>query len=182
MSSWEAAAGATNEWYTPKFIFDALGERFDVDVAAPPGDYETHVPADLFIREDSLRRAWRGFIWMNPPFGGRNGLVPWLDKFCEHGDGVALTPDRTSAPWFQKYAPRVSLMLFLPKVCFERPDGTRGKQPSSGTTLWAVGARAETALHRAARVGLGFRSIPLGLETGRPVVTAAICEEVLRGE
>ena len=28
--------GESDEWYTPAYIFDALGERFDLDVAAPP--------------------------------------------------------------------------------------------------------------------------------------------------
>jgi len=33
MSHWEAA-GKSSEWYTPKYIFDALGCTFDLDVAA----------------------------------------------------------------------------------------------------------------------------------------------------
>jgi hypothetical protein len=45
---------------------------------------------------------------MNPPFGGRNGLAPWLDKFFANGNGIALTPDRTSAPWWQDMEDMVS--------------------------------------------------------------------------
>ncbi len=40
MSHWEAS-GESNEWYTPKYIFDALGTRFDLDVAAPHGGLAT---------------------------------------------------------------------------------------------------------------------------------------------
>lgn len=31
------AAGKSDEWYTPKYIFDALNTWFDLDVAAPEG-------------------------------------------------------------------------------------------------------------------------------------------------
>lgn len=90
----------------------------------------------------------------NPPFGGRNGLEPWLEKFFEHGNGIALTPDRTSAPWFQKWAPLAMSLLFLPKVRFLRPDGTEGKSPSTGTALWAAGLKGHAALKRARHIGL----------------------------
>lgn len=154
MSTWETP-GASDEWYTPKYIFDALGVQFDLDVAHPPG--ATRVPANSVFVRNSLERDWCGFIWMNPPFGGRNGLVPWLDKFFAHGNGIALTPDRTSAPWWQAAARRADAILFIDgKVKFERPDGTLGKQPGNGTTLFASGGQAFQALTRAERAGLGF--------------------------
>ncbi|MFZ5783970.1 MAG: DNA N-6-adenine-methyltransferase [Pseudomonadota bacterium] len=151
MSHWEAA-GKTDEWYTPKYIFDALGCRFDLDVAASPG--ACHVPALYYERHDGLSAEWRGFVWMNPPFGGRNGIEPWLAKFVEHGNGVALTPDRTSAPWFQRWAPYAWAMLFLPKVKFERRDGSVGKSPSTGTALWAIGMDGYVAIRNARHLGV----------------------------
>lgn len=94
---------------------------------------------------------------MNPPFGGRNGLYPWLEKFFEHGDGVALVPDRTSAPWWQDYAPRADLLLFVrKKLKFIGQDGQPGMSPAQGTTLLAVGPRGEQALRRAAAKALGL--------------------------
>lgn len=156
MSAWEAA-GKTDEWYTPKYIFDALGCQFDMDVAASPGG--CHVPALYFERHKGLQVDWRGFVWMNPPFGGRNGIAPWLAKFFRHGDGIALAPDRTSAPWFQEYAPKASALLFVaPKIKFERPDGSVGRSPGCGTVLMAAGSRGRAALFRAGR--LGFVAMP----------------------
>lgn len=69
MSVWETA-GASNEWYTPKYVFDALEvELFDLDVAnAAIGG--AHVPCRASIGSESLEREWDGFVWMNPPFGG----------------------------------------------------------------------------------------------------------------
>lgn len=154
MSHWEASAGASDEWYTPKYIFDALGCTFDLDVASPEDASLTSVPAIEWLFHDSLNEPWFGFIWMNAPFGGRNSLAPWLNKFFDHGNGIALTPDRTSAPWFQDAWERADLALFMPKVRFLRPDGTEGKSPSNGTTLWASGQKAVEALTRASSLGI----------------------------
>jgi hypothetical protein len=35
MGTHEQCGGATNEWYTPPYVFEELGVRFDVDVAHP---------------------------------------------------------------------------------------------------------------------------------------------------
>lgn len=158
MSEWEAI-GKSDDWYTPAYIFDHLQVEFDLDVAAPAYG-PRYVPCRGWLSEDSLEKAWTGFVWMNPPFGARNAITPWLDRFAAHGNGIALTPDRTSAPWFQDFAPRVDLMLFVsPKVKFERPDGTIGKSPGSGTVLHGIGAKATAALIRASN-RLGFVATP----------------------
>jgi hypothetical protein len=160
MGAWENTIGASDEWFTPRYIFDALGETFDLDPAHPRTP--THVPATVTFKERSLEYDWHGFVWLNPPFGGRNSIAPWLNKFFDHGNGIALTPDRTSAPWFRDAWQRAYSVMFLPKVKFVRPDGTLGKQPGNGTALWAAGSRAMAALKRAERVGLGILALPVG--------------------
>ncbi|WP_257540966.1 phage N-6-adenine-methyltransferase [Sphingobium sp. CFD-1] len=169
MGQWEASAGASDEWYTPPYIFEALGETFDMDVAAPMllpswiGDRLNPTSPQggrRWLWKDSLETDWAGFVWMNPPFGGRNSLAPWLKQFFDHGNGIALTPDRTSALWFRDAWERADLALFMPKVRFIRPDGSVGKQPANGTCLWASGNRAINALERAASVGLGILAQP----------------------
>lgn len=52
MSEWERPS-ASDEWYTPRYIFDALGEIFDLDVAAPV-DGPRHVPAKTWLSHDAL--------------------------------------------------------------------------------------------------------------------------------
>lgn len=156
MALHEQCVGATDEWYTPAHVFEALGETFDHDPCGGP----LTCPASLWSRSigyaDGLKTEWRGFVWMNPPFGARNGLVPWLEKFFAHGDGVALVPDRTSAPWWQQFAPRADLALFVsPKLKFIDAAGSPGASPAQGTTLLAAGPRAVVALRRAAANGLG---------------------------
>lgn len=161
MSHWESS-GQSDEWYTPAYVFEALGCEFDLDVAHP-AEKVTNVPAKQFITSNSLDQTWHGYVWMNPPFGGRNSLAPWLDKFFDHGNGIALTPDRTSAPWWQEAARKADAILFIDgKVRFLRPCGTEGKSPSNGTTLLAAGAKAVEALTRAAQNGLGYLATPAG--------------------
>ena len=156
---YEPSVGASDEWYTPKYIFDAMGTGFDLDVAAPADLSHIHTPASTFIHADSLDRKWFGFVWMNPPFGGRNSLIPWLDKFFAHGNGVALTPDRTSAPWWQAAALKADALLHVNgKVRFIRPDGSEGPSPTNGTTLFAAGEKGVAALRAAADEGLGWWS------------------------
>lgn len=156
MSHFENAAGQTDEWYTPAYVFAALGVVFDLDVAmSTPPTYL--VPTRDFIQQDALVRPWKGFVWCNPPFGERNGIVPWLDKFFEHGDGIVLTPDRTSAPWWQDAAIKADGVLFVsPKIRFIGKDGTQGVAPSTGTTLMAAGNKGMSALHWAQHAKLGL--------------------------
>jgi hypothetical protein len=169
--------GLSNNWNTPPAVFEALGERFDLDVSAPI-DGPLHVPTSRWFSSHALEQDWFGFVWMNPPFGGRNGIEPWLRKFFWHCNGVALVPDRTSAPWWQEYAPRCDLALHVNrKLKFLTPSpilGSRknkhgvrvpvpsrfpglylGAQPAQGTTLLALGARGRQALLNASRAGLG---------------------------
>jgi hypothetical protein len=148
--------GKSDEWYTPPRVFDALGVRFDIDVAYP-WYAEPDVPADRFICKGGLEADWTGFVWMNPPFGGRNGIKPWLDKFFAHGNGVALTPDRTSAPWWQEAATKADLILFVNgKIRFIPGPGVKESSPAQGTSLMASGARGVKALRTAAENGLGL--------------------------
>lgn len=157
MALHEQCIGATDEWYTPPHVFNALGCSFDLDVASPGKAVTPWIPAAEHILRDSLAETWAGFVWMNPPFGPRNGIVPWLQKFFLHGDGIALTPDRTSAPWWQAFAPHADLILFVtPKIKFIGADGQPGKSPAQGTSLMAAGPRACEALRRAEANGLGI--------------------------
>ena len=149
-------AGESDEWYTPKYVFDALQCCFALDVASPP-EGPRHVPCRNYYSADSLEKPWQGLVWMNPPYGHQRTKIEWLRKFFDHGDGIALVPDRTSAPWWQEFAPKADAILFVNgKIKFERPDGTIGEQPGNGTCLFAAGEQAVRILRVAASRGLGL--------------------------
>jgi hypothetical protein len=161
MALHEQSVGATDEWYTPPHVFEALGCEFDLDVAHPGCGFAEWVPCAARYSENGLLKPWVGFVWMNPPFGGRNGLVPWLEKFITHGNGVALVPDRTSAPWWQQFVPEADLALFVsPKLKFIGRDGKPGRSPAQGTTLLAIGRDGCLALSNARDAGLGSLFTP----------------------
>ena len=146
----------SDDWYTPAWIFDALGVRFDLDVAAP-AEGPRYVPTSRWLSTDGLAHDWSGFVWMNPPYGHERAKIAWLGKFIEHGNGIALMPDRTSAFWRQWAAPQMHLILFVaPKIKFERPDGSIGEQPGNGTVLMALGEQGIAALLRAQEHGIGI--------------------------
>lgn len=156
MAAYEAA-GESDEWYTPRYIFHALRTRFDLDIAAPEGG-PRHVPADAYFSSGGLERDWFGFVWMNSPFGHQKTKRAWLRKFVAHGNGIALVPDRTSAPWFQEFAPLADVICYVaPKIKFERPDGSIGASPGTGTALLAAGEWAASCL---LRCKLGFVAVP----------------------
>ena len=155
MAEHEPCVGASDDWYTPREIFAALGLTFDLDPCSPGAGH--WVPAiNILTREDDgLSRDWYGLVFMNPPFGGRNGHVPWLVKFLDHGNGVAVVRAYTSSAWFHDHvAPRAETLLFpRGKTKFIRPDLTVGGSPGHGVVLIGMGECANEAL-RASGLGL----------------------------
>lgn len=154
MGEHEPCTGASDDWYTPRGIFDALGLVFDLDPCSPgPGHW---VPARrIFTKDDDgLAQPWIGLVFMNPPFGGRHGQVPWLVRFLDHGLGIAIVRAYTSADWFHEHAIRAETMLFpRGKTKFVRPDGSVGSSPGSGIVMLGMGRACNQALKGS---GLGF--------------------------
>lgn len=150
----ENCIGESDEWYTPPFIFDALGCQFDLDPCSPGPDH--WVPAkQIYTKDDDgLSKRWRGFVFMNPPFGRRRGHVPWLQKFLDHGNGIAICRAYTSADWWHAVAIKAECMVFpRGKTKFVRPDGSIGKAPGGGVVLLGCGQLAIDALRES---GIGW--------------------------
>lgn len=151
----EKSTGKTDEWYTPKDLLQAIGQVYDLDPCSPGRNKCNVTTLNVYtIWDNGLTQDWEGFVFMNPPFGGRNSHIPWLVKFLKHGDGIAIVRAYTSAAWFHDYAIKADAMLFpRGKTKFVRPDGTVGKAPGHGIVLLAMGERAKIALKTS---GLGL--------------------------
>jgi len=133
----------SDEWYTPGHIFKALGLVFDLDVCAPKGGLP-RIPAlkSFDIEIDGLTQPWHGLVWMNPPYSKPS---PWVDKWLEHGNGVALVPT-SKALWTRRLWESSAVCALLePNLKFERPDGS-SKQIFMQCWLWAIGESAQKAL------------------------------------
>lgn len=147
----ESTKAATVEWYTPAFVFEALGfnetdRRFSMDVCSP-GGHLTHVPADthLTIVEDGLATPWHGTVWMNPPY---TGIAPWMAKLADHGDGVALVFARPDTKWFQAALAKATVVCFVAgRISFINGLTRQAKgTPGTGSALFAFGETAAAAL------------------------------------
>jgi DNA N-6-adenine-methyltransferase (Dam) len=139
--------GATNnDWFTPRWIFDAAGLTFDLDVCAPIAPEFRTCPARryLTVLDDGLAQPWEGTIWMNPPFSGPEA---WVDKFVEHGSGLALIQAMKRAHYRGRLQ-RASDALAIIDVQFGRPDGSKGDIP------WPllIAARGRVCVEALARI------------------------------
>lgn len=100
-----------DEFYTPESVFTAMGITFDLDVAAPCDGVSWIPTQNHYCRcDDGLNQEWQGRVWMNPPFSQSK---VWVNKFREHGKGVALLP-ASKARWFQEIWASASHMVLLP--------------------------------------------------------------------
>jgi hypothetical protein len=165
----ESPVNGSIEWYTPAWVFEALGLTFDLD-PCHPHDRLPWVPAQFVWTkaDDGLKQPWHGRVWMNPPYGKETPL--WLERMAVHcdrgfgrvpdGDGIALVFSRTDTAWFHHYAATADAICFMRKrIAFVGPDGLPrpgkdGKKgsPGAGSMLLAWGPECVEALHRS---GLG---------------------------
>jgi hypothetical protein len=149
---------STTEWYTPPEIFEAMETEFDLDVCSPGADIVPWIPAKRHLtrKENGLVVDWDGFVWMNSPYGMRNGIAEWIEKFVDHSDGVAILPDFTSTEWWHTAAQNADAIMFVrPKVYF-LPRRDDGRTNSLGSTLVAMGERGVEALRNGERNGRGL--------------------------
>ena len=136
----------TNDYYTPKWLFDSMGLTFDIDVAAPAQGIPW-IPAKRWFSQvdDGLAQDWGGhLVWMNPPF---SNTTPWVNKFIDNGNGMALLVVSRSK-WFAQLWDKADAVMATPAdLKFERPDGN-SKAISFQTFLFGLGEPATNALHR----------------------------------
>ncbi len=141
----------TDERYTPKSVFDALGVTFDLDVASPPAEYSA-VPARKVytIEDDGLTSPWHGFVWMNPPW---SQCTPWVEKFVEHGDGIALLPASKNAQWMTDlWESGAAVALYDVKRYGDFLDHQQKPNTVSYAPLfWAFGSQGKFVLERLGR-------------------------------
>lgn len=145
----QSANARTTTWLTPPHIIDALGP-FDLDPCAADG-WDTATEHYL-LPTDGLVTPWRGFVWLNPPYGSE--VWRWLSRLADHGNGIALTFARTETAGFvQTVWARADAILFLHgRLHFHYANGKRAAA-NSGAPSCLV-AYGSTAVNRLKDSGL----------------------------
>lgn len=134
----------TDERYTPAWIFDALGETFDLDPASPPlGISQVPVAAVWTKEDDGLTRPWHGFVWLNPPF---SDATAWADRFMAHANGIWLGPVANSV-WHDRMVRESDAMILLRDFAFIGINHAQ-KRSSMPLSMHGFGSRAVAALSR----------------------------------
>lgn len=97
----------------------------------------------VYPEKCGLIETWHGRVWMNPPY---SNVEEWLQKFIEHGNGIALVNARVETKWFQRFVEKADAILFPQgRIQFETPGGSN-KNPTVGSALVAYGKNNGAAL------------------------------------
>lgn len=139
--NFERSKAATDEWYTPKEIIDALGS-FDLDPCAPVSRLWDTAIKHYTKEDDGLTKEWFGRVWLNPPYS-RPLIEQFVKKLVDHNNGIALLYNRADTDLFQNTIfPNATAMLMVKgRIKFYKPDGTVGASPGSGSILFAFGRK-----------------------------------------
>lgn len=110
-----------DDWYTPRWLFEAASLRFDLDVCAPVDPSMRTVPAETYLTklDDGLHARWSGLIWCNPPYSSTSA---WVERWAEHPEGLLLVPAIRQCRWLGVVLNSCESMTLL-NIDFHRPDG-----------------------------------------------------------
>lgn len=154
------------EWYTPRWVFDALDLTFDIDPASPC-DTDTAVPAatKYTVLDDGLKKPWVGRVWLNPPYGPDTEI--WMKRMAEHGNGIALVFSRTDAIWCQEAMKSAAAMLFVSgriEFVAGRENQHKKSRCGAGSVLFAFGAECANALRKLSDRGVFIEAPSCGYQ------------------
>lgn len=152
---------SSDEWYTPKWMIDALGP-FDLDPCSPKDRPFDTATVHWTKEQDGLLMPWgKSFVWLNPPYS-RQLLRQFVEKLAQHNNGIALLINRQDNLLFQEVIfPKATSMLFMRhRVKFLHPDG-RTSNPPTGHCLVAFGRLADQRLRDCRIEGKYVRLNPL---------------------
>lgn len=150
-------------YLTPRWITDVLGP-FDLDpCASEPRPWDI-AKVNMVGKHNGglcgLEAPWKGFVWLNPPYGKAVGENKFMEKLASHGNGVALVNVKTQTQlWQTVIFPSYTAILFLSRrVSFLTTDGA----PTNGTfgnqCLIAFGEKAAKRLQRLSAHGHYLRN------------------------
>lgn len=134
----EGSAMSSDEWCTPKWLCDLLGE-FDLD---PCSNARSHVHSEYRCGRgihpdghgweeyaDGISFAWIGSVYCNPPY---SDVGPWATKLAAH-DGpwcALLKLDPTTRWWATLMSASPTFAPFRKRIKFEGDKAMTANFPS----------------------------------------------------
>jgi site-specific DNA-methyltransferase (adenine-specific) len=107
----------SNEWETPRKIFDILNKEFNFDLDACASDFN-YKCKNYFTKENScLDKSWKQYksVFMNPPYGRQIKLFveKTYKEYLNGSNVVMLIPARTDTQYFHKYIYGKAELIFI---------------------------------------------------------------------
>lgn len=133
--------GETNDWLTPQYVLDALGE-FDLDPCAALERPWATAKRHITKKGNGLKKSWSGRVWLNPPYGEQTTF--WLEKMAKHQNGIVLIYARTETQMFFDHVwSRANGILFLKgRIPFIKQDGTDSGPAGAPSVLLSYDRRS----------------------------------------
>lgn len=149
----------TYEWYTPKYIIDALNYTIDLDPASSKNANSIIQANNYFTEHDNgLIQNWYGNVWLNPPYG--NQVPIWLEKSLNeikqnNINIIILLFSRTDTNWFHNFAVKFDQICFIKgRISFIQAKTMTTINPSgAGSILISSGNIANNCVLNS---GLGY--------------------------
>jgi len=128
-----AVANPRDDWQTPRWLLDALRAELGPIGLDPCGAPNNPTDANECWWGSGLERDWRapflffgGWVFVNPPFSGRQGMA-WARKAVEEArrcvEIVLLLPSSTNGQRFRFLMHEVNAVAhFCPRVAYVDPS------------------------------------------------------------
>lgn len=105
----------SQDWQTPRWLFDLLNKEFNFDLDVCATDENTLCDRYFTVEENGLEQEWWGKCWCNPPYNQANLWVRKAYDQVQKGNCTAtlLIGSRTDTRYFWNYV-RYGEIRFLP--------------------------------------------------------------------
>lgn len=142
----------SDEWGTPKWLFDRLNDSFDFTLDPCANPYRLLLPVgttkrNISLAEDGLLADWTNErVFINPPYskvGGKSQAGLWCSKLASERVqlGVVLIPARTDTlMWHECVFRYAESVLFLRgRLKFDGSSNNSAPFPSAIAFFGAIG-------------------------------------------
>lgn len=140
----------TQNWETPKWLFDLLDEEFNFDLDVCATDDNTLCEYYFTEEENGLEQEWWGVAWCNPPYGSQAKF--WVEKAYKEAEKgnctvVLLIASRTDTRYFWDYVRHGEVRFLKRRLKFGGNDGKYSAPFPSVVVVFRKGALESSTVY-----------------------------------